>query len=325
MTRRAAVWQFRAMTKATNSIIQPIGTDTDMPPEWVHLIPSGTFTGVDGRGPYMLSSAAAVIAASMPTGRKLPIDINHAIDIVSDQGKPTPAQAWIVALEARDDGLWGRVEWTPEGIWAMASKAYGFLSPVFAHTKEAPFQVLKLLRAALTNNPNLTLTALHNREDKAMLEHLRKLLGLPETADEAAVMAAATALHTAQTAHAATMARVAEAAGVAANTTGDALVTAIQSAKTTPAGDQAAEIAQLKGQVTALHNQLTGYVQVTSLDKATHTIDQAIKDGKVIPALRDHYIARHVKDSAEVEKEIAACRRPGRQAAAEDRRRHGCR
>jgi phage I-like protein len=35
-------------------------------PEWVHLVPAGRFSGVDGRGPYTLADPAAVIAASLP-------------------------------------------------------------------------------------------------------------------------------------------------------------------------------------------------------------------------------------------------------------------
>ena len=138
-----------------------------------------------------------------------------------------------------------------------------------------------------------------------MLEQLRKLLGLPETADEAAILAAATAMHTAQAAHTALAASIAQAVG-APGAAGDALVTAVQTAITKPAtGDEAGKIARLEGQVTALHNQLTAYVGATSQDKAAAVVEQAIKDGKLIPALRDHYVARHVKDAAEVEREIA--------------------
>jgi hypothetical protein len=92
-------------------------------PEWLHLIPKGTFTGDDGRGPYHLKSPAAVIAASMTAGR-LPLDVNHSTDVAAPQGQPSPAQGWIVELQMRDDGIWGRVEWNDSGRQLMTERAY---------------------------------------------------------------------------------------------------------------------------------------------------------------------------------------------------------
>src|SRR5690606_38690433 len=97
----------------------------------------------------------------------------------------------------------------------------------------------RILRVALTNEPNLaSLKSLHSQEEQTMLEELRKALGLPETADEAAVIAAVASTHAAVTAHTALMSRITEAAGVEAGTAGDALVTAIQ-AKVAVAADDA--------------------------------------------------------------------------------------
>ena len=86
----------------------PAGS-TGQGPEWVHLIPAGTFSGADGRGPYTLHNPEAVITASIAAG-KLPIDENHAIDLAAPKGGPSPARGWIVELQSRTDGLWGKVE-----------------------------------------------------------------------------------------------------------------------------------------------------------------------------------------------------------------------
>ena len=47
---------------------------------------------------------------------------------VRQAGEPlvgaSTARGWIVNLEARDDGLWGQVEWTAHGSALMADKAY---------------------------------------------------------------------------------------------------------------------------------------------------------------------------------------------------------
>jgi len=130
-------------------------------PEWVHLVPAGTFRGADGRGPYRMVAPQAVIDASMAGGARLPIDENHATDHAMRTGQPSPARGWIDRMEARPDGLWGHVEWTEPGHALMTERAYRGLSPVFAHTPDGV--ILKVLRAALTNTPNLTqLTALHS-------------------------------------------------------------------------------------------------------------------------------------------------------------------
>lgn len=162
-------------------------------PEWVHLVPAGTFSGVDGRGPYQLGDGNAVIARSLPNGRKLPIDENHAIDLQGAKGGSSPARGWIVALDAREDGLWGKVEWTGEGRRLIEDKDYGFLSPVFMHSAGKPSQVLKVVRAALTNDPNLVaLKALHASGAGTFEETLKELLGLPADASEDDIVAKVT-------------------------------------------------------------------------------------------------------------------------------------
>ncbi|WP_459987377.1 phage protease [Komagataeibacter kakiaceti] len=40
---------------------------------------------------------------------------------------------WITELQARDDGIWGRVEWNASGHSAMDNKSYRGVSPVFDH------------------------------------------------------------------------------------------------------------------------------------------------------------------------------------------------
>ena len=298
------------MEKAINSLIRALNQADATAPDWLHLLPAVGFSGADGRGPYTKPDADALIALFGKDGLKLAVDENHSTDLAAKQGFSAPARGWIVELQKRDDGIYGRVEWTPEGKRMMEAKEYGFLSPVFFHTAEAPFKVTKLLRVALTNDPNLPfLKSLHSKEDADMLEELRKALGLPETADEAAVMAAVKAAHAAQTAAAtnqtattALMSRIAEAAGVAADTAPDVLVTAIQSRGKATATE--AENAELKTQLVSLQSQLTTLATGTARDKAEAAIGAAIEAGKIVPALRDHMIARHMKNPAEVETEL---------------------
>lgn len=269
-------------------------------PEWVHLVPAGEFRGVDGRGPYRLRDAARVIEASMTAGR-LPIDENHATDHAMKEGGAAPARGWIIEMQARDDGIWGRVEWTAAGQQLLGDKAYRGISPVFAHTDKGG-EVVQLLRAALTNAPNLAqLKTLHTQQESNVdLAKLRAALGLADTADEAAIIAAAAAARTAVTAHTQQVTAIAKAAGLADDAKPEVIVTALQTRAAAGNPDDLAK------QVVALQTQLTTVQQERAKEKATAAVDAAIKAGKPIPTtLRDHYIARHMQDPVAVETELA--------------------
>jgi phage I-like protein len=156
----------------------------------VHLLPAGTFRGRDGRGPYHLRDPQAVIHASRESAgqRLMPIDYDHQIDFTNKNGRPAPAAGWIKGLQARSDGIWGIVDWTQRAAAHLEHREYRYLSPAFKHAKDG--EVTCILRAALTNNPNLDqLTALARREeDMDDLAELRTLLELPDDADIAAIV-----------------------------------------------------------------------------------------------------------------------------------------
>ncbi len=293
----------------------PIVLHSKIDPEkgdWLHLVPAGTFRGLDGRGPYRVGDDAAVIAQSMKGG-KLVIDENHSTDLAAKQGHSAPARGWITQLESRADGIWGKAEWTGSGKALMADQAYRGISPVLRHDPETG-EVLGILRAALTNDPNLPLTALHSQSHQensmSLAAAIRAALGLSADADDAAITAAVTTLHSAKATleadQAAAFKAIAEAAGIKADAAKpfDAaqIVTSLQASRTT--GDT--DAAQLRQTVVTLQSQLDGIQASTAKDKATRFVDDAIRDGKPIKALRDHYIARHAKDPASVETEVKA-------------------
>lgn len=125
-------------------------------PEWIHILPSGTFSGDDGRGPYHVSDPEKLIAASLPTGgRPLPVDYAHGTVLGARDGA---AAGWITALQARDDGIWAKVEWTKAGRQAVASREYRFISPMLRAdgVKNLSGDVTLLSGAGLTNAPNLS-------------------------------------------------------------------------------------------------------------------------------------------------------------------------
>ena len=100
--------------------------DTALPageaPAWVHLLPSGATTARDGRR-FILAEPEAVIAAFEAGRIDLPVDYEHQADKpVNRANGPVPAAGWIKALEARADGLWGRVEWTATAARMIGAK-----------------------------------------------------------------------------------------------------------------------------------------------------------------------------------------------------------
>jgi phage I-like protein len=204
---------------AHGAALEDAAVALDEAPEWVMLIPAGEFAGRDGRGPFRLASPARVIAATVALSLRagVPIDYDHATEFAAPRGRPAPAAGWIREFAEREGALWGRVEWTPHGARAITSREYRYLSPVFQHAADGT--VIRLLRAGLTNNPNLYLTAISARAleppanttsgadsgacaeigegDHAMetlLKELREMLGLNDEAVPAEVLAAVRAL-----------------------------------------------------------------------------------------------------------------------------------
>jgi len=273
-------------------------------PEWVHLVPAGSFSGRDGRGPWRVDNAAAVIAATNAAGTMpLPIDEAHAIDLGAASGQPGPARGWVEELEARADGIWGRVAWTPTGTALLSERSYRGISPTFRHAKDG--QVLALLRAALTNMPNLPQLATINHQDIAhmdLLAQLRQLHGLAADADAATAFNACRAAHEAVAAHGTALNALAAAAGLSPGMDATTMAAAIATSRAA-AGDAA----RMGAELVALQTQLTTMQTQQAHDRAVAAVDGAIRAGKPIPkTLRDHYIARHAKEPEVVEKELAA-------------------
>ncbi len=159
-------------------------------PEWVHLLPApadGLVQTGDSRGPYTLSPFAEIITNSFADRDALEIDINHATFLAAPNGGDARAVGWIREMQARDDGLWGRVEWTEEGAKLVTSRAYRGISPVVMHASETDKRISRLANASLVNRPNLRgLTQLHQQETlMSFIQRMAKMLGLADDATEA--------------------------------------------------------------------------------------------------------------------------------------------
>jgi phage I-like protein len=271
-------------------------------PEWIHLLPAGSYRGVDGRGPYRTGDPEAIIAASMRQG-KLALDENHATDLASPRGEPAPARGWITTLEARADGIWGRVDWNESGRQLMADRAYRGISPVLVSRHDGT--VIQILRASLVNAPNFPLKTLHAQETiMDLMSQLRSALQLDNDADDQAVLAAVSAL----TKGLSTQAQLHAAVGVASDADGKQVLAAIQQLRerADAAVDANKNADTLANQVVHLQSQISEITRAAKRQAAEAAIDAAVREGKPLRALRDHYITRHMSDAAAVETEIKA-------------------
>ncbi len=283
------------------------GTDV---PEWVHLLPAGEVATEDRRGPYHVGDLHQLVANSADGAIRLPIDENHATDLAAPKGLPAPARGWIVDLQARADGIWGRVEWTGAGRELVETHAYRALSPVILHDKAK--RVIRILRASLVNRPNLRGLAALNQEndDMSFQERMAELLGLGADASETAIQTALETLTGGPDAMAlqSQLTEIGTALGVADG--GDILA----AAKAAATADDDETETSLQQAVTALQAENVELAkQVKSLTEgSTRTAAELFVDGEIkkgragVKPLRDHYVAMHMQDPARVEKEIGA-------------------
>jgi len=258
-------------------------------PDWIHLIPAGTeILTSDHRGPYRVIDPQAVVAAS--TG-KLPIDENHAIDLAAPRGEASPARGYIVELQARADGIWGRVEWTETGRALVADRAYLGISPAVIHDGEK--RILAIARASLTNRPNFRgLTSLHM--ETSMTTAVAKALGLADDASEDQILGAIGKLSQPQTALQSSLSQIGIALGVADGAAPDAILAAAR-AKTAA---MPAEITALQSELATVSQGFAALQQQILREKAEAFVDAAIKEGRVgVKPMRDRYIAMHMADA----------------------------
>ncbi|MGD9863592.1 MAG: phage protease [Pseudodonghicola sp.] len=263
-------------------------------PDWIHLIPAGVeIMTQDNRGPYRVVDPQAVVASLQP-GQKLPIDENHAIDWAAPRGEPSPARGYIVELQARVDGIWGRVDWTEAGRALMSDRAYLGISPAIVH--DGSKAILGLARASLTNKPNLRgLTSLHMETDDMSLKAVAKALGLSDDAGEDQILTAIGTLKTPDTQMAlqSQLGEIAVALGAAQDAAPD-VVLAEAKKKATAAPT---EIVALQTELATMASALASIKEGSAREKAEAYIDGEINSGRIgIKQVRERYIALHMAD-----------------------------
>jgi phage I-like protein len=94
----------------------------------VRLRPVGEVPLGDDREPLWVDqeALAAMAAHFQERGLDLVVDNEHQ----TQSGHKAPAAGWIKELEAREDGLWARMEWTATTRDHLAVREHRYFSPV---------------------------------------------------------------------------------------------------------------------------------------------------------------------------------------------------
>lgn len=248
-------------------------------PEWVHLLPTakGAAQTRDMRGPYHVTDAAAIIAASFADQSKLQIDENHAEDLLANKGGSSPAHGWIIALEARADGIWGKVSWNPSGHAMLTNKSYRAMSPVILHDPEK--NIISIERASLVNRPNFRGLATLNQETSMNgMDKIAEALGLAADVSADAIVTAITAMKGKDTAPALQSALTA--IGVALGVEGDHSVV-LAAAKLAGAGKDS-NVA-LQAQVASQATKIASLEAVGARTVSETYVRGEIAKGRLIP------------------------------------------
>jgi phage I-like protein len=184
---------------------------------WHHVVPLGEFMHPQTKTVQVLDNRAAEeivrvfrADAQRPNFPGVLVDFDHFSE---DADKPSEAAGWITALDNRADGVWAQIRWSDLGEAAVNGGRYRLVSPVFpppgqcedagpvATMKNSRKRPLKLVRLALTNDPNLKgMVPLSNRAEpggsaeqvnthtKDKMKGILTLLGLSAEATEDAAI-----------------------------------------------------------------------------------------------------------------------------------------
>lgn len=248
------------------------------------LLPIGTFTLRDGRGPFVirdLAHAQQVVRDSLiyAGAQDLFIDYDHQLifSAIAGVGGRAPAAGWIKGLEARADGIWVKpVEWTAAARQELEDRVYRYISPLFRATKDGLVTVL--INAGLVNQPAIdglgAIAASQNPKEKPMdLTALAASLGLPATATLEQCIAASTAL----SGQAATLRTT-----LGLDATGDLIAAATTLKAAKPAAGEGEIVVSA-----SIFNEMTARLGVLEGVNIAASVDAAIVAGKLTPAQRD--------------------------------------
>jgi len=157
-------------------------------PEWIHVLPIGSYKHPKGLLRITESEAQKVVQNFKDDPRDLVLDYEHQSLNTIANGQPAPAAGWIKELELREDGVWAKVEWTERAKEHIKNKEYKYVSPVYVPDYKDPKTGEsvgpKLVSVALTNTPFLPdLKPIVNKFQTQEVYQMEKLISLAEKLD----------------------------------------------------------------------------------------------------------------------------------------------
>jgi len=170
--------------------------------ERIQIFPAGPHLNALDKRQWKLTNPQRIVLARQANPLELPTDIEHATQLRAPLGLSAEAQAWLQQLSVCAEGkTWADVKWTDHGRELVESGKYKYLSPAFT-VDPLTNEIATLESAGLTNKPALVMAALASVGAGAMTmdKELLALLGLPETATMADVLAAIKKLQSTATA-----------------------------------------------------------------------------------------------------------------------------
>lgn len=249
-------------------------------PREIQVLPSGRHS--TGKGVFLMDSEAAirVIEDFNSRDNEMVIDYEHQ----SLSGGIAPAAGWIKRLMYRGEaGLWAEVEWTARAKQYLGGCEYRYLSPVFLR-REDDLRVMRLINAALTNNPAIDgMVALtggaaeegegaeplsEKRKEENTMQKVLETLGLEKTGSEENVLAAISVMRRELEGFGESLGRVRDALGLSPEAGGPEME------------GTALAMKQAAAEADSLRRRLRE-------QEAGEMVALAMKEGKVSPAQRD--------------------------------------
>lgn len=201
-----------ALANAAEAITNLIGaaneiSDTE---EWIQISPLGDFP--HAKGIQRVDTKAVQAMANHFTSLRsklsrrfggLPFFVGHPdVAGLANEYPDNKAYGWIMEVEARADGLWGKTKWSEAGKQMLANAHYKFFSPHWnaeAATENGKriLRPVELVSVGLTNKPNLPVNPLANAaetENQMKREDVLKMLQLGNEATDEQITQRAAAL-----------------------------------------------------------------------------------------------------------------------------------
>lgn len=167
---------------------------SDSTHQWVHALPIGEYSHpIYGKLKFTPDRIRRFADSVKLKVRGIDPDIDY--DHKLDPSRGRKAAGWVKDADAREDGLWLFVEWTPEAATSVQHKEYRYFSTEFSDEWEdskGNKHTDVVLGGGLTNRPfvkdlvpiNLSEVIEENQENGMDRKELAKLLGLSEDATD---------------------------------------------------------------------------------------------------------------------------------------------